>query len=398
MRVLMFGWELPPFNSGGLGVACYHLARALSQQSAEVIFVLPKKIDIAPRFFRVVCAGICVRVRSVASPLVPYITTNEYAGWLSGEARPHLYGSDLFQEVLRYGKKARRIAKEEQFDVIHAHDWLSFPAGIEAHEVTGKPLVVHMHATEFDRTGGHNVNPFVYEIEKKGMEVADRVIAVSQLTKRIIVERYGIPEDKVSVVYNAGDAEIVSEHAIPHVISGKAIVIFVGRITLQKGPDYFVAAAHKALSVNKNILFVVAGDGDMRNYVISRAAELGIADSFLFAGFLRGEELSKLYKSADLFVMPSVSEPFGLTALEALQHGTPALISRQSGASELLTNCLKVDFWDIDGMAAKILAVVEHKALKETLSENGKVEVAQFSWNDSAERCAEIYRELAPAS
>lgn len=396
--MLMFGWELPPFNSGGLGVACYHLARALSQQSAEVIFVLPKKTDITPHFFRVVCAGIGVRVRGVASPLIPYITADEYAGWLSGAARPHLYGSDLFQEVLRYGKKARRIASEERFDVIHAHDWLSFPAGMEARAVSGKPLVVHMHATEFDRTGGHNINPFVYEIEKKGMEAADRVIAVSRLTKEIIVARYGIPESKVSVVYNAADAEIVSERASPHAIAGKAIVIFVGRITLQKGPDYFVSAAHKALSVNKNIVFVVAGDGDMRHRIVARAAELGIADSFLFAGFLRGEELSKLYKSADLFVMPSVSEPFGLTALEALQHGTPALISRQSGASELLTNCLKVDFWDVEGMAAKILAVVEHKELKEALAENGRTEVARFSWSDSAARCAHIYRELAPVS
>lgn len=394
MRVLMFGWELPPFNSGGLGVACYHLAKALCEKQNEVIFVLPKRSDVASRHFRVLFADTRVQLREIISPLVPYITSGQYARWLDGRVRPHLYGSNLFQEVMRYGKRARSIARRERFDVIHAHDWLSFPAGIEAKLVSGKPLVMHVHATEFDRTGGHGVNPFVYEIEKRGMEQADCVVAVSELTKNIIVEKYGIPAGKIKVVYNAASPDSVAPDITPHCIGQKAIVIFVGRITLQKGPDYFMTAAAKALAHNGNILFVMAGDGDMRHQMVTKAAEAGIADNFLFAGFVRGEELSRLYGSADLFVMPSVSEPFGLTALEALQHGTPALISKQSGVSEILSHCLKVDFWDTEEMAAKILSVVKYKELRGCLSAHGRREAAKFSWGDSADRCMDIYQRV----
>ncbi len=394
MRILMFGWELPPFNSGGLGVACYHLAKALCEKQNEVIFVLPKKSEVAGKYFHIVFADMRVRLREIISPLVPYITSGEYAEWLDERVRPHLYGSDLFQEVMRYGKKARSIARRERFDVIHAHDWLSFPAGIEAKLVSGKPLVAHVHATEFDRTGGHGVNPFVYEIEKRGMERADCVVAVSELTKNIIIEKYGIPAGKIQVIYNAASPDAVAPDITPHCIGQKAIVIFVGRITLQKGPDYFMAAAVKALAHDRNILFVMAGDGDMRRHMVAKAAEYGIADNFLFTGFLRGEELSRLYGSADLFVMPSVSEPFGLTALEALQHGTPALISKQSGVSEILRHCLKVDFWDTEEMAAKILSVVKYKELRGCLSAHGRAEATRFSWGDSAEKCMRVYHQL----
>ena len=389
----MFGWELPPFNSGGLGVACWHLAKALCEKNIEVVFVLPKKSEVRSQHFRVVFADSRLRVNEIDSPLSPYITSDEYDVWLSDDVRPHLYGTDLFREVLRYGKKARRIAQREQFDVIHAHDWLSFPAGIEAKAASGKPLVVHVHATEFDRTGGHNVNPFVYEVEKRGMEHADSVVAVSGRTRDVIVEKYGIPREKVEVVYNAVDWGATSG-VPPHAIAGKAIVIFVGRITLQKGPDYFIAAAHKVLSVDRNILFVMAGNGDMYHRMVMRVAELGIAEHFLFTGFLRGEDLDKLYRSADLFVMPSVSEPFGLTALEALQHGTPVLISKQSGVGELLRHCLRVDFWDVDEMAAKILAVVRYRELKQCLSDYGREEAEKFSWGTSADRCRDVYRQL----
>lgn len=393
----MFGWELPPFNSGGLGVACFHLASALCEKGVGVIFVLPRKTGVISSRFRLLFADEHVSVREVSSPLSPYLTSSEYTEWLSHEAQPYAWGSDLFREVLRYGKEARRIARRESFDVIHAHDWLSFPAGIEAKIASGKPLVVHVHATEFDRTGGHHANPFVYEIEKKGMEEADRVIAVSDFTKRMIVEKYGIHPDKVTVVYNATDPGLSQKEGDVYAVPGKAIVIFVGRITLQKGPDYFVEAARRALASEKNILFVVAGEGDMRHRIMRRAAEIGIADNFLFAGFLRGDELSKLYRSADLFVMPSVSEPFGLTALEAQSHGTPVLISKQAGVGELLSHVLKVDFWDVEEMAAKILAAVRYKELRQSLKEYGSREAARFSWGASADRCIDMYHQLSPA-
>jgi len=254
---------------------------------------------------------------------------------------------------------------------------------------------VHIHATEFDRTGGGGVNQVVYDIEKFGMERADKVIAVSQLTKNTIIEHYGIPEEKIEVVYNAHVDEEMKryENTLREVLK-KPIVAFAGRITIQKGPDYFVAAAKKCLEYNPDIMFVMAGAGDMKNQMIEKATSLGISDNFLFEDFLRGGDLERLYQAADLFVMPSVSEPFGLMALEAIQNGTPVLISKQMGAGEMLTHCLKVDFWDIDEMASKILAVIEHKELKECLSENGVKNLSKFNWKNSAKKCIEIYQNI----
>ncbi len=395
MRVLMFGWELPPYNSGGLGVACYHLAKALCKKNIGVIFVLPRKIGVSSHDFAVLFADVKMSVRTIDSPLAPYITSQSYLSFMSEKARSRMYGNNLFEEVLRYGRRAKKIARTEQFDVIHAHDWLSFPAGVTAKKVSGKPLVVHVHATEYDRTGGHEVNPLVYEIERWGMENADAVIAVSHLTKNMIVEKYGIVPEKIEVVYNAVEEnERASDGARSPISSHKAIILFVGRITLQKGPDYFLDAAAQVLARDKDVLFVMAGDGDMYHQMIQKATALGISDNFLFAGFLRGKELTALYQSADLFVMPSVSEPFGLTAIESLQCGTPILISRQTGVGESLSHCLKVDFWDTKEMAAKILAVLQYKELGQCLSEFGKREASKFSWEKSAEQCLNIYQKL----
>ena len=398
MRVLMFGWELPPHNSGGLGVACYNLARALCEKNTEVIFVLPQKCDdISSDHFRVIFASDAVKVVGIRSPLIPYLTAERYTELL---ARGELgsFGDTLKDEVMRYGAEAKRIAQHERFDVIHAHDWLSFPAGVAAKRVSGKPLIAHVHATEFDRTGGQGVNPEVYEIEKWGMEQADKVVAVSRFTKEVIVAKYGIASEKVEVVHNAVDNAIAcGGNTLPFSLSGKSIVLFVGRMTLQKGPDYFVAAARKVLEQEKNVVFVMAGDGDMYHAVIEQAARLGLAEHFLFTGFLRGGELTQLYRAADIFVMPSISEPFGLTALEAQKNRAPVLISRQTGVGEVLSHCLKVDFWDVDEMAAKILAVVRYKELGQCLSDNGYQEVSRFSWGAVAEQCIRLYRSLAPA-
>lgn len=394
----MFGWELPPHNSGGLGVACYNLAKALCEKNTEVIFVLPQKYDdVSSDSFRIIFASDAVKIVGIRSPLVPYLTAERYTTLLArGELRH--FGDTLQGEVMRYGMEAKRIAERERFDIIHAHDWLSFPAGVVAKHVSGKPLVVHVHATEFDRTGGQGVNQDVYEIEKWGMEKADKVIAVSRFTKDMIVAKYGISPEKIEVVHNAIDnvsacGGNISSFSFP----GKSIVLFVGRMTLQKGPDYFVAAARKVLEQEKNVVFVMAGDGDMYHAVIEQAARLGIAHHFSFTGFLRGGDLTRLYRSADIFVMPSISEPFGLTALEALKNRAPVLISRQTGVGEVLSHCLKVDFWDVDEMAAKILAVVRYRELGQCLSDNGHAEVSRFSWGAAAEQCIRLYRSLVTA-
>lgn len=391
----MFGWELPPYNSGGLGVACYHLAKALCKKNTEVIFVLPRKVNVSSRDFSILFADARIRVHTIESPLEPYITSKTYLSFMSENAKSRIYGNNLFEEVLRYGRQAKKIARKEHFDIIHAHDWLSFPAGVAAKKVSGKKLVVHVHATEFDRTGGTGVNPLVYEIEKWGMENADKIIAVSNLTKNMVIEKYGIPAEKIEVVYNATEppGDIYNAMTAP-ISKHKSIVLFVGRITLQKGPDYFVEAAAKVLAHTKDVLFVMAGDGDMYHHMIQKAASMGISDNFLFAGFLRGSQLTSLYKSADLYVMPSVSEPFGLTAIESLQCGTPILISKQTGVGESLTHCLKVDFWDTHEMAAKILAILRYKELGEVLSEQGRAEAGKFSWDKSADQCIHLYNTV----
>lgn len=393
MRVLMFGWELPPHNSGGLGVACYNLAKALCVKHNEVLFVLPQKVP-APKEFPVIFADVGIDILPVSSLLAPYLDSSGYADALRGETQQGLYGRSLYEEVLRYGREARRIAERETFDIIHAHDWLSFPAGVAAKRASGKPLIVHVHATEFDRTGGSCVDQRVYDIERWGMEQADAVIAVSQFTKNIIVERYGVPPEKITVVHNAVEEGAACAGASQLVFPGKHIVLFVGRMTLQKGPDYFVAAARKVLDTDTDVMFVMAGDGDMYHRVVEKAAALGISDHFVFAGFLRGDALAGLYRSADLFVMPSVSEPFGLTALEALQNHAPVLISKQAGVGELLSHCLKVDFWDVEEMASKILAVVRYKELRQCLSEYGHAEASKFSWSAAADTCIALYHSL----
>ena len=399
IRVLMFGWEFPPHNSGGLGTACYGLAKSLTRANVAITFVLPKKLDgLDHDFLKIVFANIRnIKFRSIKTLVHPYITADIYDEYLRTAPEHELYGLNLFDEVRRYGLQARIIASEEHFDVIHAHDWLSFRAGIEAKNVSGKPLIVHVHATEFDRTGGHP-NQYIYDEERRGLHAADCIIAVSQYTKNVIVEHYGIEESKIMVVHNGIDP---SEHrrALPLALShvraeGKKIVLFVGRLTIQKGADYFIKVAKRVLEFDPNVLFVISGAGDMEHQIVRLAADIGLGDKVLFAGFVRGEELMKLYRAADLYVMPSVSEPFGLTALEALSNGTPILVSKQSGVSEVLTHVLKSDFWDVDDMADKILNVVGSRGLHDTLGELGSKDVEHVTWESAAGKCTQIYQNL----
>lgn len=396
----MFGWEFPPHNSGGLGTACFGLTRALSREDVEVTFVLPKKVAVERLHTRVVFADEHpTTIYEIESALTPYVTAKEYEYGIDGNTCT-LYGPTLLDEVRRYALLAREIAQRETFDVIHAHDWLSFLAGIEAKRLSGKPLVVHMHAIEFDRTGGQGANADVLAIEQFGMEQADKIIAVSNYTKQKIIKTYGIHPEKISVVHNGIDQEdhagqLGALEALR--ANGAKVVLFTGRLTIQKGPEYFIRTAKRVLEFLPNTIFVVAGSGDMEYSLMREAATLRIADKVLFVGFVRGDELDALYRTADVFVMPSVSEPFGITPLESVINGTPVLISKQSGIAEVLNHALKADFWDVDEMANKIVSFLRHDALRDVLRETSRREVAGLSWREAAQKCIGIYRDLIVA-
>ncbi len=427
MRVLMFGWEFPPHIAGGLGTACYGMTRGLARNDVEVTFVMPHAYgDEDQRFVRVVNASdveaLFGSVDSgseellqkmsfirIDSNMVPYVSPEEYAEyhekyvrtgqrvWEHGDVwkRRYVfsgkYGANLMEEVARYAVVAAQVAKEleGQFDVIHAHDWLTYFAGIAAKRVSGKPLVVHMHATEFDRSG-ENINTQTYAIERAGMHAADRVIAVSNLTRNIVITKYGVPPEKVVTVHNAVRfAE--NQGAAPERGLDDKIVTFLGRITYQKGPDYFVEAAAKVLRRVPNVRFVMAGSGDMMNHVIRRVARLGIADRFHFTGFLRGDDVHRMFQLSDVYVMPSVSEPFGISPLEAMRSNVPVIISKQSGVAEVLDYAVKVDYWDVDAMADAIYGLITYPALSRMFAAKGLEEVTNLKWNDAAAKIKAVY-------
>ena len=393
MKVLMFGWEFPPLSSGGLGTACYGLTKALSKQGISITLVLPHAEDIDVDFLKIVSPNI--KIKRINTLLKPYLTSSTYSNMRNRMPNSNIYGSTLFEEVYRYTQAALEIAQQEDFDIIHCHDWMTFGAGIKAKEISHKPLVIHVHATEFDRTGGNSINPYVYHLEKQGMQQADAVIAVSHFTKNKIAAHYDINPEKIAVVHNAIDNDVTNfRKKLLDIKKYNKLVLFLGRITLQKGPDYFLYAAKKVLDYDKNITFIMAGSGDMEASIIEKAAELGIADKILFAGFLRGTEVDLAYQQADVYVMPSVSEPFGLTALEAMKNEVPIIISKQSGVSEVVTHCLKVDFWDVHELANKILSTLRYKTLYDSLKENASREIKRFSWDIPAQKCIDVYQRV----
>ena len=432
VRVFMLGWEFPPFISGGLGTACYGLTKALDQLGVKVTFVLPRTVDSQyATHVKLLSPGTRSRgaarttreeelknvtFRSIMSPLQPYATPQAYdekveeilrkrreaAGAIvgdkgSGGSGGLDYAGDLYREVHRYAAMAMELAQGEEFDVIHAHDWMTYPAAVGVAMMSGKPLVVHIHSTEFDRSGEH-VNQVVYDIERLGLQRADKVIAVSQFTRGIVISRYGIPGDKVDVVYNGVERNGNWSVAPINIRREEKIVLFLGRITMQKGPEYFLQAAKKVLEVMDNVKFVMAGSGDLMHRSIELAAQLGIGHKVLFTGFLRGDDVRRIFKMADLYVMPSVSEPFGIAPLEALDNDVPVIISKQSGVSEVLRHALKVDFWDVNEMANKMVAVLRYPPLQMTLRSHGNFEVRKLRWRDAARHCLEIYQEmLVPA-
>ena len=527
----MFGWEFPPHIAGGLGTACYGMTRGLARNGVEVVFVMPRAYgDEDQRFVRVVNASDVETIGTrdhefseellekvsfihIDSNMLPYISPEEYAAYhdeFVRSGRTHewtdvwkqrytfsgKYGANLMEEVARYAMVAAQVAKdlEGQFDVIHAHDWLTYFAGIAAKRVSGKPLVVHMHATEFDRSG-ENINRRVYAIEKAGMQAADRVIAVSELTRRIVIGKYGIPAEKVVTVHNAvrfGESEdavperavkdkvvtflgrityqkgpdyfvgkplvvhmhatefdrsgeninrrvyaiekagmqaadrviavseltrrIVigkygipaekvvtvhnavrfgeSEDAVPERAVKDKVVTFLGRITYQKGPDYFVEAAAKVLQRVPDVRFVMAGSGDLMNHVVRRVAQLGIADRFHFTGFLKGGEVQRMFRLSDVYVMPSVSEPFGISPLEAMRSGVPVIISRQSGVAEVLDYAIKVNYWDVDALADAIYGLLTYPALGRMFASKGLEEVTGLKWTNAAAKIKTVYETV----
>lgn len=393
----MLGWELPPHNSGGLGVACYHMCKALSHKGVDIEFIVPytashDEID----FMKV-------------TPATPFNVKEIQKGVMAYESFKYTYNDKsvenitIFEQTERYVKAVEGIATLGEFDIIHAHDWLTFRAALRAKEISGKPLIAHVHATEFDRAGGKNGNPLVHEIEYMGLMIADKIIAVSKLTKNVISKEYDIPADKIDVVHNSIDTDIYKEldpnnayHYLERMKShGYRVVTNIGRLTVQKGLYNLLLAAKEVVARAPKTIFLIVGSGEQYEELLQLSADLGIAKNVVFTDFQRGKNLRDAYAIADLFVMPSVSEPFGLTPLEAIGYGTPALVSKQSGVAEVITNCLKVDFWDVQEMANQIHAVVTHDSLRDELHTQSFAEFMKLSWDATAHKLVGTYTQHA---
>jgi glycosyltransferase involved in cell wall biosynthesis len=393
----MLGWELPPHNSGGLGVACYQLCKALANRGADIEFVLPYTAKHDVDFMRINAAHPqdveAVLKAGIAYDSFKYVKKTGEVEWI-----------DLLGQSAIYEQAVDRIVDFGEFDVIHAHDWLTFRAALRAREKTGLPMILHVHSIEADRAGKeHAGNPLVREIEAMALLLADKVIAVSGHTKQAIVREYAVPEGNIKVVHNSIDqAEIQpldADNAYRYLERMKAkgyrVVVNAGRITIQKGLPNLLYAAKEVIDRAPKTLFLIVGSGDQYNELLRLAAQLGISKNVILTDFQRGKRLRDAFAIGDLFVMPSVSEPFGLTPLEAIGYGTPALISKQSGVAEVLQNCLKVDFWDINEMANQIVAVVQNDALRDTLHMNALVEYQSLSWDKAADSLMDTYRQQA---
>ncbi len=427
MRVLMFGWEFPPHIAGGLGTACYGIVKGLAENGVQTIFVMPSAsgdedgsvatiinasdVPVVSTSSSVDEFVNMVKFMKVGTNMIPYVDPEQFYEMVEAEKRlreestdKHVgekfrfsgkYGSNLMEEVARYAMVGGTIAMEhkDEFDLIHAHDWLTYLAGIAAKELTGKPLVVHVHATSFDRGTEDMIDSRVFDIEKRGMEAADRVIAVSDLTRNIVINKYGISPDKVVTVHNAVDFSGRENLNVERGLKDK-VVTFLGRITFQKGPEYFIEAAAKVLKRTEHVHFVMAGSGDMMNRSIRHAARLGISDRFHFTGFLRGTDVQKMFALSDVYIMPSVSEPFGISPLEAMRSNVPSIISNQSGAAEVLKYAFKVDFWDVDAMADDIYALLNYPALADFAAKEGYDEVNRLKWNHAAAKMKKVYESV----
>lgn len=392
----MLGWELPPYNSGGLGVACYQLCKALAKKKIDIEFVLPYSHDKPVDFMKIVAAHpqdvTSIKMSGIAYDSYKYIFEDGHEEYLN-----------IFEQQSLYEESVARIAKHGKYDIIHANDWLTFKAALRAKKHTNAPLIVHVHSVERDRAGGSDGNPYVREIENLGLHLADKIIAVSEHTKRCIIRDYNIPADKIDVVHNSIDIDglepLDSENAYHYLTemkkNGYKVITNIGRLTMQKNLPNLLHAAKEVVHREPKTLFLIVGSGEQYYELIELAAELGIAQNVIFTGFQRGKNWRDAYAIADVFVMPSVSEPFGLTPLEAISYGTPSIISRQSGVSEIINNCLKVDFWDTKEMANQITSVIQNDSLRDELHYNSYREFVRLNWDDSAHKLHEIYHRHA---
>lgn len=437
MKILTFGWEFPPHISGGLGTACYGLTKALQEENVSIIFVVPRAYGDEDMDL-VNASNIIIKnpdevftslepkkknnpkeelkTVEVLSSLIPYSESgiwedsNDIKNW-NYEINPEMvpkeiiekkgirykfsgsYGPSLLDEVKRYGEVGGEIAMQYDFDIIHAHDWLTFPAGEAAKNVSGKPLVMHVHATEYDRAGEKNIDLRIIEIEKKGLRAADLIIAVSSLTKKILIDHYNITPNKIVVVHNGIQEENkVDFPSIPRI--SENIVTFLGRITYQKGPKYFVEAAQKVLNSFPETHFIIAGSGDLLPSTIDMVANLKISSRVHCTGFLKGERIQQIWSISDVFVMPSVSEPFGITPLEAIRAGVPVIVSKQSGVAEVLNNVIKVDFWDAEALANAIIKILQNKKFANSLKTESKKELEHLTWTIAARKIKKHYYDL----
>ncbi len=396
----MLGWELPPHNSGGLGVACLNMARALAHEGANIDFVVPYEAEHPEIDFMNVLSA------THLDPIYRYGGGSYESLKILEEIIPTFDKEHLvsIREVQKtYQDFVNKYLMEYKPDVVHAHDWLTYEAGILAKKNYGLPLVAHVHATEFDRAGMHTGNPLIHEIEYEGLMMADKIIAVSEATKRIIHEKYNIPLNKIDVIYNSLDDDYTKsdyhfeDNTYKYISSlksaGWTVVSTVGRFTVQKGLWHLMQAAAMAIHKNPKLLFVFAGDGEERNELISMAADLGISKNVIFTGFIRGKKLRDIYSISDIFVMSSVSEPFGLTALEAAHHGDVLILTKQSGVSEIIWSAMKYDYWDERKLADEILAIADNPVLKQSLVENVRSEYNKISWQQVAKKCLKVYNK-----
>ncbi|MBX7057966.1 MAG: glycosyltransferase family 4 protein [Leptospirales bacterium] len=414
----MLGWEYPPEITGGLAIACRGLARALVRRGHSVDFFLPRynntpAFDEGVRVLSPTAEQLSVEEMVLYREQLQTISEGSLSGaYAQPEGSPQTsaeelvraaienrsvgallqggYGDHMFQEIFSFALLARLYAAREAYDIIHAHDWMTFPAGEAAAAATGRPLLIHVHATEFDRSG-ENVNSLIYDIERHAAHAAAASAAVSNYTRSILIRRYGAAAERVFAVHNAVESE--EEHPLPPEVRGikEPTVLFLGRITFQKGPEYFVRAARRVIDQIGGVRFVMVGTGDMYHRMIELAADLGIGRYFHYTGFLNREQVRRVFALSDLYVMPSVSEPFGISPLEAMLQGVPTIVSKQSGVSEIIENCIKVDFWDVDEMARSIIAVLSDSAERNRLREQGKQEAENLSWDLAAERLETIY-------
>ncbi len=412
MKALMFGWEFPPHILGGLGTASYGLTRGMAMQTdMDITFVIPRPHgDEDQSFLKII--GACnvpvvwkentreyvdQRIGSIMNPDeyfwlrngIKYDFRRIYTNDLGCIDFSGRYPDNLIEEISNYEAVASVLAHQIDFDIIHSHDWLTYPAGVFAKKISGKPLVIHVHATDFDRSRGQ-VNPIVYGIEKRGMDAADHIMTVSDLTRKIVIEKYHQNPRKVTTVHNAVEP-LENVDSFTKKPRKDKVVTFLGRITMQKGPEYFVEAAYRVLQKTQDVRFVMAGSGDMMEAMIDLVAKLKIADRFHFTGFLKGRQVHEMLAESDVYVMPSVSEPFGISPLEAMQIGTPSIISKQSGCAEILTHAIKTDYWDIDAMSDAIYAIVKNPAMFESLSRLGLEEVNNIKWEDAGLKVRQIY-------